>query len=135
MTGTPTLSQTFDTNEFIAPDICTVVDASVRAAESEIFARGCNAEEIDETTKTAGDIALEDIAIPPAPDIVAPAQTVLEGIAVEIPPVKRINSGIRKVGRDTFIFNEEFWSLFKRVAAIAIIAAVILLLLYYLFYQ
>ena len=40
MTRTPTLSQSFDIGDFIAPDILSVVDASVRAAAADILERG-----------------------------------------------------------------------------------------------
>ena len=40
MTYPPTLSQSFDIGDFIAPDILSVVDASVRAAAEDIIERG-----------------------------------------------------------------------------------------------
>jgi len=39
LTQTPTLSQSFDIGDFIAPDILSVVDANVRAAAADIIER------------------------------------------------------------------------------------------------
>ena len=40
MTRTPTLSQSFDIGDFIAPDILSVVDSNVRAVAADVLASG-----------------------------------------------------------------------------------------------
>ena len=47
MTRTKTLSQSFDIGDFIAPDILSVVDASVRASAADILDRGGLVDDIE----------------------------------------------------------------------------------------
>jgi len=47
LTRTPTLSQSFDIGDFIAPDILSVVDAGVRAVAADIIERGGLAGDIE----------------------------------------------------------------------------------------
>lgn len=51
MRYSPTLSQTFDIGDFIAPDILSVVDESVRRAGEDVLAHGDLAYELDKTFK------------------------------------------------------------------------------------
>jgi len=49
---TKTLSQTFDTDDFIAPDTLSVVNGSVRAAAEDVLVRGGLSEELNRVFKT-----------------------------------------------------------------------------------
>ena len=126
---TDTLSQDFDTGDFIAPDILSSVDANVRAVCAEALAKGGlkgGRGGKGGRLEPGGDLDFGEPSMETAP--------VLEDIVVDIPPIARVNRDMMKVRFDTFTFSEKFRTRRRGIIIIAVIVVVIFLLLIYLLY-